>query len=169
MAKKKKKRVGKAAAAPTRADNQTAAEKAQKKQFLRTIAKADRIVAFTGQGNVSHHGFKSDGDLLLFLQDQIYAHKGGDIPIYLNILKSIQEAQEKASEEENDPELDTVLEEMDDGGDEDEDEAKEEDDKVVPMKPKKKPKVSEENEAALLRARLAELEEDDEDPEDDED
>jgi hypothetical protein len=176
MAKKKKKRVGKAQAAPTKADNQTAAEKAQRKQFLRTIAKADRLVVFTGQGNVSHYGFKSDGDLLLFLQDQVYAHRGGDIAVYVNILKSIQEAQEKAVAEAADPDLEDVLGEIDEDEETEEVEAKEEDDKVVPMKPKKKkPKPSPEEEAAALRARIAELEgagedEDDEfedDPEED--
>jgi hypothetical protein len=175
MAKKKKKRTpGKAQAAPTKADNQTAAEKARRKQFLRTIAKAERMVVFTGGGSVSHYGFKSDGDLLLFLQDQVYAHKGGDIAVYTNILQEIQKAQEQAAAEAADPDLEDVLGEMDEDEDDEaeEVEAKEEDDKVVPMKPKKKKttNVPEKDEAALLRARLAELEGGDEDAdEDDED
>ena len=170
--KKTKKRTKGLAHAPSRADNSTAAEKARRKQFLRNISKADRMVVFTGGGSVSHYGFKSDGDLILFLQDQVYAHKGGDCPVFMNILKSIAEAQQKASEEQADPDLDDVLDELDeDEEDEEEAPAKKEDEKIVPMKPKKKKttNVPEKDEAAVLRARLAELEGEDDDEDDDED
>lgn len=171
----KKKKTGKSGMrpAPTREEQEHAAtvakKKEKKKAFLKQISESARLVVFNGQSSISHFGFNSDGDFLLFMLDQIYGWDGTN-SVFQNVLKSIEE-QSKANavqaaeldvvdevfdemEEEATPVLVDDAEDVVDGDeDEDEDEKVEEDEPDPP-----KEEVKKLSEAQALRQRLAVLE-----------
>lgn len=88
------------------------AERAERKKFLKQMINAPRLVTFTGGGSISHFGFKTDGDLLLFLMDQVYGWKGDNV-VFQSILQKIVAPKEQGPTEE-DKEVDELFDEEED-------------------------------------------------------
>lgn len=168
---KKNKQKNKQQAQATNPEAQARKEaQAQKKEFIKSIMKAERLVAFVGDNNVVRFGFSSDGDLLLFLLDQVYGWDGKN-ETFQSVLQRIQEMATAAQGPEED-EADELLKELesedaakvlevssdDEGDDEDGDEVEDGDNdeasaEVIPIK------KEDNEELAELKAKLAVFEE----------
>lgn len=153
-------------AAPTTDQQKQAEALAKKKTFIKNLMKANQMVVFTGEARVSHWGFPSNGDFVLFLMQQVYDWDGKN-PVCENIIKSLTAESQPATEDD----LDGILDDLDETSSESSDEASSSDEnsdqsvevapsaEVIPMTKKEAPVVNvEEDEITILKKRLAELE-----------
>ena len=109
MTKSSRKRQGGQLAPPTKEQQAQQQAQAQKKEFIKSLMQSPRFVAYTGGGNISRFGFASDGDMLLFLMDQVYGWDGTN-PVFQGILKRIQEI--SAADQQGVDETEQLLEEI---------------------------------------------------------
>lgn len=76
MSKQNRRRQGGQQAAPTRQQQGEAEARRNKKEFVKGMMKAERLVVFSGNQRMSHWGFPGNGDMLLFLLQEVYAWDG---------------------------------------------------------------------------------------------
>jgi len=94
---------------PTKEQEAQKRAQAEKKEFIRNLMRSPRLIVFTGNNNVLPYGFPSDGDLLLFLLDQVYGWDGHN-PNFQSILQKIKEASTQAQAPVDD--VDKILDEL---------------------------------------------------------
>jgi len=121
----KNKKKNKQTKAPTQEQQAKAQHAKQKKEFIKGLMKADRMVVFTGGMNVSRFGFASNGDFILFLLIEVFGFDGKN-EMFQRIYQSLVNPQ-PAQEQEDD--TDALLAEIEaEDGDETGDEGSSEGD-----------------------------------------
>lgn len=60
----------------------------KKRQFIEKMMEREFFVVFSGNGLMEYFGFKSNGDFLIFILEQIYAWEANN-PVFRSILENL--------------------------------------------------------------------------------
>lgn len=97
---------------PASKEQQQRAEARQKKEFIKGMMKADRLVVFSGGNQINHWGMPGNGDFLLFLLQEVYGWDGTNGTFQRILGKITSRSQQQAASPEE-AELDSIMSELD--------------------------------------------------------
>lgn len=108
----KKGRKSREGRAPTQEQQQKAELAKKKKEFIKGLMKADRLVVFTGNNRISHWGMPANGDLLLFLLNEVYGWDGKN-EVFQKVLAELTGRPVTPEDKEDD--LEDIFSELEEG------------------------------------------------------